>query len=367
MNVRGGVAPVLIIALATFAPSYARASCPLTEGHGVASDKVRALADEINAAGLDSFAKNKKTRDSGLSPLVSWYLNRFIGFNAAEIPLAEASLWAQLTSGGTPIAFSSGVWADRIGSKYDTETASWVGKYLCAPTTWRTWNPTPTSIAPLKPLMTAWLHGHSINGALSTDYGFWNDYVFNALAVLSIHASFSSQLLPYELLSVPYYDHDGVHAFRLDANDGFSLYILWGSTDVLTRLRAELNLKLWEEITDGFHVAQLLVDGLDLSREYSVEVHADPGDVFGAAVSSNATARHAISQDVYVAIDGEGIRVIVGGALHAVNERMSPNLEVQSGPIIMVPASQQFSAVSPFIYVIEDRATGIILLLGIHA
>lgn len=351
---RNASAAVLILFISAWAAPLRAAPCGPTLRSGEIVD--RKLASDINTLGFEAFSRAGDAsgfQDAVVSPFTIWYLDQFLDSNWGKGGNAPATLLHQLTKS---FDFSATVWANKNMSTYTVNDAAVARRTLCASTRWFPW--APVQRAP----------------------NFINPHAYDFSVTLSFKVDFT---LPAtgrgSLMRVPFFDDGSLRGVRLDSKDGATAaYLLWGPDNVLTSFRESMNAAEWESLTSRFKETNVLLDDISLRRSaYSEWL---PGSLysFGTAVSPGLSLPRALLSNEILVLNAGRSNVTVVGALHGhstkptiirVNGRTQYQItdySVISDRGGTLPRSQRLSVLNSLIYVIENRSTGAILLIGAH-
>lgn len=346
---------VVLMLIATASPLRAAPCHAKVTGVGTAGAS-RNLARDINKLGFEAFSHADNAsgvRDAIVSPLAIWYLDQFLDANWGNGQDVDATFLHQI---GEHTNFSATVWANRSKSTYTVKDAAVAERVFCASTRWFPWATSQTVPRFINP------SGYDFSVTLAFDVEF-------ALPVAREGS----------VVRAPFFDDGSLHGIRLDSNDGATAaYLFWGTNDALTAFRASMNATEWESLTSRFKEANVLLGDISLQRFAYNESLPDDTRSFGTALFPGLLLPRALLSNESLTLSPKQSSVTVIAALHGystkptrlnVNGRTEYQVEdysVISDPGWTLPRAQRFSILKPLVYVIEDRSTTTILLMGAH-
>lgn len=344
----GAVFGVLVLCCFVQAPPYAVAS-------GIVRAPRRGISSAtaaINAGGFRAW-KNffdfpgmnvDPDVDVTVSPLVIWYLDRFTGRHWKKPDPAVAAVLKGLVA---RTALSGAIGINRANVSF---TASDVARA-------HAWNASTSWTPPA-----------------GSDVG-----VAATLREVFEFPRFSLRQMPRQM---PYCACDGLRAIRFDSSDGHTqVFIIRGALERLTKFRTALTQQRWARFMSRFRDAFVELDTFALSRYTTTETPSRSLTVFGAAVLPGAVLVHAITGNQTLVMDGEGGHLAVAASLYGqvvpplTTRRLSDGTVESVAHLIAppfydlapsLPKGQYISLLPPLIYVVVDRPTGIVLLIGMH-
>lgn len=347
-------ASILMLLIFVCASPLRAAPCGPTQPRGEIAD--RNLARDINALGFEAFSSARDAsgfQDAMVSPFTIWYLDQFLDSNWGKQGAAQTALLHQLTRSGD---FSATVWANKSTSTYTVNDAAVARRTLCAATRWFPW--APVQNAP----------------------SFINPHAYDFSVTLSFKVNFA---LPAtgrgSLKRLPFFDDGSLRGIRLDSKDGTTaVYLLWGPDKVLASFRESMTAAEWESLTSRFKETNVLLDDISMQRSAYSEWLPNGLYSFGTAVSPGLSIPRALLSNETLTLSPGRSNVTVVAALQGhstrptiikVNGRtqyQTTDYSIISDPGGTVPRSQRLSVLNSLIYVIENRPTGAVLLIGAH-
>lgn len=324
-------------------------------GHATVAS--RDLAREVNKLGFEQLSRLGDTSgvpDIIVSPFAIWYLNQFLDSNWRDRRDAPAPVL--LDELRNSASFSATVWAKGGKSTYTIKDAARAQHVLCASTKWFPWGVGNTNAAILNPLA----YDFSVTLSLKTDFAF-----------RAVRAG--------STMRVPFFDDGSLRGIRLDSKDGTTAaYLFWASNERIASFRKTMDLDTWESLARRFKEANVLFEDISLQRSSYNEWLPDGMNSFGTALSPGFSLQHALLSNEALTIDRDGARLTLTAAMHGYStkpisvtvngrtEYQGTDHTIISDPSWSVPSAQRFSMLKPLAYVIENRSTGTILLIGIH-
>ncbi len=347
------IAVPLLILIACAVSSPARAQpCVATSHVGQVTPASRELAQRINRRGFEAFSQLDAARgwqDNAVSPFALWYLNSFVDVNWRSAHGVVAAALLRHVSEHSD--FTSTVWANSQTTTFGSDAAARALRIFCASTKWAPWS-------------------DSSKIPQSTDF----------MVGLSLSRSFAVAARGSNVFArLPSFDDGTLRGIRLDSNDGrTSVYLLWGTAENIRSFRKSMNATRWASLASQFYLKDDLLDDLSLQRSSYTELMPDGIESFGTVLFPGFALPHAIVSNQTIMVGNEGVRFAISAAFYGYTIKPTKVIvngaaqyrrvaySVSADPGSTIPLNRRFSTVKPVIYVIEDRGTGTILLLGIH-
>lgn len=304
------------------------------------------LAHEVNAAGFRAWASlddSPSTSDMTVSPLAIWYLDQFIdpSWRRADPKSAPAlkSLIARAHLSGTISANS-----DKVN--FTRSDAAAAARLWGASTKW-----TPAEDSDIR-----------IDVSLGEKLAFRNQ----------------SQ----SPTAMPFFFGDGIRAVRLDSTDGLSeVFLFQGPVDRLSAFRATVTESSWKTMISEFRNTEVRFDDFTVSRASYMEVAAPSSSLFGANVEPATVIQHGLYGNQSLKLTNEGAELTAAAAvrgkvvppptMHQLSDGTVVNVyhapdSTTYAPVAHLPQERYISLLQPMIYVVVDRPTGVVLLIGMH-
>jgi hypothetical protein len=286
----------------------------------------------MNRDGFVSFAKRSPGSRILVSPLLSWYLHRVLSLQGTDA--RERHVLDELGRRG--VAITATMRAQWGATHYTDALASLKRAELGLKTVW--------SVTP-SDAQFAWVADVAIR--------------LEAELVTK-----TSSVDGDDVIRAPFFMRDGLRGVRLDAADGArSLYLFWSQSADLDRLRAGLTPAIWQMMSREFTSADLVVSNLAVTVAGRDPIRFEADEGFGSFQppryprDGDALIRFAVTRnDVSLAVDARA----AGFAIGALPNPPDPSL-IDYAPIA---PEHRISAAVPLLYVLQDTATGAILLLG---
>ena len=160
------------------------------------------------------------------------------------------------------------------------------------------------------------------------------------------------------------YDEPNMRAIRIDSDDRpWSFYAVTGSADSLSAFRTALTVERWRAFTSRFETLTRFLPDLPFERSAETTQEARVADISPYTVESTASARQAIVENYVVGVDRARLHLTMDGRVFGSSvPRARPIGRMMPIP----PENAIFRLATPMIYAIEDRKTGLILLMGEH-
>lgn len=181
---------------------------------------------------------------------------------------------------------------------------------------------------------------------------------------------------------MPFFVGDGLRAVRFDSTDGLAqVFVIQGTPERLSQFRQEITEPEWERFTSRFRDTRVELDVLTLSRASYMEVQSNSSMLFGATVSPATVIQHAIFGNQSFALSPRGGDITFAATIQGkvvpppVTRSYSNGTSVSVyhapdsttyAPAPRLPNERYISLLQPMIYVVVDRPTGVILLIGMH-
>jgi hypothetical protein len=339
---RISLAAVLLVVCAIW-PAESEA-CTSGAVANATTDEVRALVRRINGRGFDQLlvrGNQDGNRDIIATPFPTWYLDQFLSNDWRERrDVVAATLLDEITKS---VSFSASVGANRNTSSFTQKDADVARRALCA----------------------------SISQTPEGDY--------DLSVVLSMRGdmTFTAGSLS-GLVHLPFFSDGVVSGIRLESDNGNTLLLFWTTSSDIDRLRSILNNSRWDVVTGEFHNADVFVDGIAFERTLTAVLRPDSLSGFDTAVAPGLSPWDALPANVALSVAPSKAQFRIDEALYGYStkpKRVTSNGETfttgslhsaQADFSTPVPPSQRFSSLSPMVYVVVNRATGCILLVGIH-
>ena len=357
---------MLVLVTALVMPVSVRAACSPTHSSARLTSTVRSLVDRMNARGLRHLARSGNSGARGNwsgSPVLDWYFDTIESGRAlADQPDGARNFLAALNFAG--INLSGEMWAEPVGSKYSAADATVLARNYCVRTRWE-------KLAANRRISLQWgkTHVPQLPYLLEIDGKPGILFIAGLTAVLP--------RIPTQFLGkLPFYARDGVRGARVD--DGTTktlLYLFWGHRDPLIRFRQALDLDRWKEILKDFHPTWVFLSNVAYEHSYEFSRLAPGGAFFGATAMPQYPYQQGVAGSGYTQLGAHNAMVEVGegiaGTLKLNCIPMKPKGRICPGvdwiTYNTLPAKKyRFSAVVPMLYVVVERQTGAILLMGAH-
>jgi hypothetical protein len=338
------VSTAVLVVCCTMAPLLASAAVCSSQSTATASIDP-SIARSINDLGFRYWSKLGNFaggQDVALSPLTIWYLNQFTdpGWHKQRVSVASMIETLVRTAG-----FSASITADRKTVRLNERDVATLASVWCASTRWS------------KP----------------GDYDVRLD--------VSLRAKFD--LGPRANLKMPFINQDGLTGVRVDSLDGsVELYLLQGSIERLSGFQNSLTERSWETFIGEFHDEPIVRDEISLSRTSYTEVPPESSAMFGARIAAGNVRQRAMFGNNSLTLNEPSGVVTVATAVqgNSISSQLThetfgnttvthyPNRGTASNYDESPRLSNEryFSLVQPLIYIVVNRPTGIVLLIGIH-
>lgn len=336
---------ILMVAVALFASGLIRTPVAAAPVAAASNYTDPAIAREINEVGFRAWASQDDphgVRDAAVSPLAIWYLNQFTNLGWAKRgPEVASTLKALAKDAG----FSAMISVNRGRVRFGEGNVKTAARLWGASTRW------------LPPA------GYDIR------------------VDVSLKQAFDFSIRPRRA-RVPFFHEFGLRSIRLDSSNGrTSIYLVQGSEERLSAFKVTLSEQGWKSFTSGFRDTEIDLDDISLSRVSSAEISSESSSLFGTEVTPRTGAQHAIfgnqtfdltnvggEASVAMAIQG---KVIAPPITHRLSNETTVTVyhlpdTVNYDPAAGAPIQRQFSLVQPMIYIVVDRLTGVVLLIGMH-
>lgn len=335
---------LVLLASAIIWPARSEA-CPPSSVAKATPGEVTALVREINDRGFHQIAlaeSQSGDRDIVAAPFSTWYLDQFLSTDWHQRRDSVVStLLEEITKG---LDFAASVGANRATTSFTRKDADEARRLLCASTGW-----TPDG-----------------------------DYDLSVL--LSMRGDIAFAAAPLSgFVRLPFFNDGSVSGIRLDSDNGSSLFLFWPSSNGTADLLSILNHDRWGTVTAGFREADVFVDTLAFERRIEVELRPNSPDGFDTAVAPGTSPWDALPTSLELSVTSRGAQFQIDEDLYG-NSIKPKRVTVEGHTYLQMPmfhsatsdlsapiaASQRFSSLRPVVYAVVNRATGCILLMGIH-
>ena len=357
---------MFVFATALLLPVSVRAACHPARSSARSTLAVRSLVDRINARGLRYFARSHQ-RDarnewSG-SPVLDWYFDAIESGSAlAARPVGAQAFIVGLSRAGVDV--SGKIWAVPARNTYSAAVATELARNFCVRTTWE-------KLAATGRRFQRWRKAH----VPQISYFLEIDGTPSVVLLASIKSGIPR--IPAQFVGkLPFYASGGVRGARVDGRAAKTvLYLFWGNRDALTSFRETLDLARWKSIRKAFHPTIVSLSNVAYRRLYAFSREAPSSVFLGATAMPQYPFQRGVAGSGLIQLGSRGAMVEVGegvvGTLTISCIPMKPKGRICPGvdwiTYNTLPAKKyRFSAVVPMLYVIVERQTGAILLLGAH-
>jgi len=191
----------------------------------------------------------------------------------------------------------------------------------------------------------------------------------------SLHANWLVQF-PLDLeiarISPDFYTvaSDGLLAARFDGKEGpCSLYIIRATRDALTAFRHVLDPDRWKAFTAKFEDDVKFLPDFDMRRsaERTKETNvADVGPYSLLGAPGSPVVRHAIGEEFSLQFDRGHVSLSMTSRTFGRRAGDDDERYIEGRPMARPREGSVFQLSQPMIYVLQDRRTGLIILMGQH-
>jgi hypothetical protein len=322
--------------------TYAMVTALLLAAPARADDpRTTSTVEAMNREGFAEFAAIKADiKDPVMSPLLMWYLHRFLGMKSHD-PQARALL-EQLRRSG--VAIDTTMHAVRGQSGYTDTVASHESEDLAAKTVWD---------QPTERMSQAW----ELKVQILIDDTF---------------AYFDPNRPEESRLTAPFYARDGIRAVRLDAANGSrALFLFWATPSVLTDLRARMSPSLWQTMSSGFTESGISIANFIVRCSSGMAVWISDEVGFGFVHEPQRYA--GVEAWAMMSVSRNEVNARLTSTVQGFPTVYPPGYSVRPGRAedsidycCFIPEDHMLAANEPvpLIYVIQDKRTGAILLMG---
>ena len=382
----------VLLALACIAPAGASTDCsPLASPNADDMRRIERIVRDMNREGLRDFDQRRLSEylgDAAVSPLAEWYTRVLIATGAAGKPtpqtMSAARALKRTLSGRRGLELSNAVFVDDVVTTFGANDAQTIEQQLCTASVTRHWDPSADpsvlqgpagSATPIDPLIVDWARSRvpalsvfqgveSTSKALALIEGpIYIDHPFNALTALAGKADFD--LAPYNRAqNLPYFSDGQIVGVRLDSGDGsLSLYAFTGSNDAIAALHQNLDLARWTHLSQQFVPKMIFLGGVDLNLETSNGFDPRTNLVYGTQLYTPGLSNDIARETVALRIDRAGASLAI---LNGVAGRTPIHQLMHVSSDQFLTARPIVSLSAPMLYIVVDRPTGAILLVGAH-
>jgi hypothetical protein len=319
------------------------------------SGNFASLVERINGAGFAHLAdlRQQGTGDVAVSPFAIWYLDEFL--SRSWQTASNDAVVALLQGLAERTGMHATVWADPLGTSFSKADAAAVARGLCATTKWPPWDfRADADAALIRP------EPHGLN------------------LVVYMYLEFAPVL--DNPAGVPSYASDALRAIRLDSRDDrVSVFLVWpAANDKGASWLNDVTYERWRLVTSQFRDAAVSAMDLPLELGAYTEIPATQGTAFDTEVEPGLMIDRALIAYQNLSIS----RQVVYMDIAAMSRAFSPK-PIRIGPSTFEghdyyrirdagqvgpksPPTRPVPAPRPLMYLVVDRQTGAILLLGVR-
>ena len=345
---------------------------------------LRDLVDEMNTQGLADF-RNLPVGGGGyqavaLSPVLRWQTRFLVALGTDHPPSSELQTQARAFVGQFSSAIgrnvNSHIWVNDESVSYGENAMASMISALCVATTRLHWSIGSDKDAPVDALMREWLRVQHVTqpeqlGRTADQIVYAMNmarvtydrsaHPFNALTTLSQEATFDVSLPvgTKRRVTLPYYDVDGVHGFRLDSKgSSITLYLLYGKERAIEKLQKTMDLAHWAAITKRFVRSIVHPPRLPLILHESFGFYPSAEYAFGLSLITPIPWGAGI-EEMGLSVHGKHLDLT---AVSGVEGHIGNHFRFR-----IIPAHLRVARMQPaqdIVVVLVDRNTGAIILVG---
>lgn len=306
------------------------------------TSEVQTLARQINARGFAQIALGNPApnEDVVAAPFTTWYLDQFLSpdWHTRQDSVA-ATLVAEVTS---KLNFSASLGANRATTSFSPRDADEARRVLCTSTSW------------------------------SPADGYDFSIQVSVLGEATFPASVNSRFV-----HVPFFSDGDISGVRMDSGNGDSLLLFWTTSPNVDKLRSVLASGRWDSMMAEFQEDDVLLDPIAFERSLKAVLESDSPGGFGFRVAPGLSPWDDLPVNLSLSVTRAGAEFRIDESLfgYSTMPKRAPSdgnsftvsaRSVNADFATPVPDSRRFSSLRPMIYVVINRATGCILLVGIH-
>lgn len=357
---------------------------PCTYAPTSSSTNPQSVVFDIDSYALSRFRGTdlSPVGETMFSPLTVWYADSIVSKRFTQHDqLRQISALSAYLATRRSYTLRNAVWVNsRTVTDYTAPTAELMRATMCAPTFFQEWQPSTQAISPSDHLMKRWISQQSSYRKTSTPTLIARSkrdgaYSLSVLSLLTLHVPLIENLEDEATRSVllPSFSADvegsKLEGVRLDAKGTppISLYLLWGSSSAITQLQRTLDMQSWERIKSGFRTHAVLMRNVILSKHVITSWPATAEKAFGTTLAPNwgPAPWEAIQQEVYFSVEDNQLTMSGLAAVRGF-QKLPDQLDADYWtPVAPLPKNGIVSPFKPMFFAVEDRATGLLLLLGV--
>lgn len=180
-------------------------------------------------------------------------------------------------------------------------------------------------------------------------------------------------------MRIPFFNNGMLRGIRLDSEEtGLSLFLISGSEGDVHEFRKSLSLARWGEITAAFQPSLVFSDDLFFTRTFTGDLDASSMTSFGTIIAPGMVSQHALMMSVSLSVAPTSAKIRIEGDFKGHSAKPETAIiggkavQVKHGYFVssdhdtFVEKSRWFSPIRPIIYVVEDRVSITVLLIGVH-
>ncbi len=183
-------------------------------------------------------------------------------------------------------------------------------------------------------------------------------------------------------IEMPFVSSDGLRAVRFDSSDGHTeVFVIQGTSGRLTEFRKNLTESAWERFIGQFRKTGVKLDTFDLSRTAYMEVPSHSATLLNTVIMPATVVLGAISANQSFILTPQGGHFAVSAVIRGLAVPPPVTHHLSNGTTVTVyhlsappmydlapplPKGQYISLLQPLIYVVVDRPSGVVLLIGMH-
>lgn len=336
---------------------------------------VQSVSNEVNASGLEEFARLSVTREQvTISPLLRWQIRSLIAMGTNSPPPRQA--WAETRAFNTSVKeaardFATHIWTYGDQIQYDENMAASEHEALDVESSVVSLRLGQNPNGKVDALMAAWIaaeRGIPETGSASAFVDAMNlgrlspaplEHPFNAATVFSNRFTFVTPVPSTQTpTTLPFYRGNGVNGVRLDARHSMvSLYLFYGGSDPIRRFESVLP-RIWNAISLAFAYRKLPAPNLPVSIFGSTMFDPNAGQAFGTWIAG-AFGPSAIETFTLHA-DRFGVTIAAVAGIEGYSSSALAMLRPEEAPRPIC----RFSNSEPSVFVLADRQTGAIIAVA---